>query len=208
MSMEEWKEYKLEEISCLSTGFPFKGNKYSKDGIRVVRGDNVTIGQLRWDTEKDKRWNEYFEREAEFSLRTNDIVIGMDGSRVGLNRAQIKEPDLPLLLAQRVACVRSNDKSIQKFLYYHIFSKRFVDYVKSIHTGTSIPHISLKQIGSFTIQLPPLATQQKIANILSSLDDKIEVNRRINEQLEELAQALFKSWFVDFEPFKDCLILI
>ena len=87
MSMEEWKEYKLEEISCLSTGFPFKGNKYSKDGIRVVRGDNVTIGQLRWDTEKDKRWNEYFEREAEFSLRTNDIVIGMDGSRVGLNRA-------------------------------------------------------------------------------------------------------------------------
>jgi type I restriction enzyme S subunit len=201
--MEEWKEYKLEEISCLSTGFPFKGNKYSKDGIRVVRGDNVTIGQLRWDTEKDKRWNEYFEREAEFSLRTNDIVIGMDGSRVGLNRAQIKEPDLPLLLAQRVACVRSNDKSIQKFLYYHIFSKRFVDYVKSIHTGTSIPHISLKQIGSFTIQLPPLATQQKIANILSSLDDKIEVNRRINEQLEELAQALFKSWFVDFEPFKD-----
>ena len=203
MSMEEWKEYKLEEISCLSTGFPFKGNKYSKDGIRVVRGDNVTIGQLRWDTEKDKRWNEYFEREAEFSLRTNDIVIGMDGSRVGLNRAQIKEPDLPLLLAQRVACVRSNDKSIQKFLYYHIFSKRFVDYVKSIHTGTSIPHISLKQIGSFTIQLPPLATQQKIANILSSLDDKIEVNRRINEQLEELAQALFKSWFVDFEPFKD-----
>ena len=203
MSMEEWKEYKMEEISCLSTGFPFKGNKYSKDGIRVVRGDNVTIGQLRWDTEKDKRWNEYFEREAEFSLRTNDIVIGMDGSRVGLNRAQIKEPDLPLLLAQRVACVRSNDKSIQKFLYYHIFSKRFVDYVKSIHTGTSIPHISLKQIGSFTIQLPPLATQQKIANILSSLDDKIEVNRRINEQLEELAQALFKSWFVDFEPFKD-----
>ncbi len=203
MSMEEWKEYKLEEISCLSTGFPFKGNKYSKDGIRVVRGDNVTIGQLRWDTEKDKRWNEYFEREAEFSLRTNDIVIGMDGSRVGLNRAQIKEPDLPLLLAQRVACVRSNDKSIQKFLYYHIFSKRFVDYVKSIHTGTSIPHISLKQIGSFTIQLPPLATQQKISNILSSLDDKIEVNRRINEQLDELAQALFKSWFVDFEPFKD-----
>ena len=201
--MEEWKEYKLEEISYLSTGFPFKGNKYSKDGIRVVRGDNVTIGQLRWDIEKDKRWNEYFEREAEFSLRANDIVIGMDGSRVGLNRAQIKKSDLPLLLAQRVACVRSNDKSIQKFLYYHIFSKRFVDYVKSIHTGTSIPHISLKQIGSFTIQLPPLEIQQKIANILSSLDDKIEVNRRINEQLEELAQTLFKSWFVDFEPFKD-----
>ena len=201
--MEEWKEYKLGEISSLSTGFPFNGNKYSKIGTRVVRGDNVTIGQLRWDTEKDKRWNEYFEREADFSLRANDIVIGMDGSRVGMNRAQIKDSDLPLLLAQRVACVRNNEKSIQKFIYYHIFSKRFVDYVKSIHTGTSIPHISLKQIGDFPITLPPLPIQQKIAHILSSLDDKIEVNRRINDNLEQQAQALFKSWFVNFEPFKD-----
>ena len=56
---------------------------------------------------------------------------------------------------------------------------------------------------NYCMNLPSLPTQQKIANILSSLDDKIEVNRRINEQLEELAQALFKSWFVDFEPFKD-----
>ena len=56
---------------------------------------------------------------------------------------------------------------------------------------------------NWKVTLPSLPTQQKIANILSSLDDKIEVNRRINEQLEELAQALFKSWFVDFEPFKD-----
>ena len=165
MSMEEWKEYKLGEISFLSTGFPFKGDKYSKIGTRVVRGDNITIGQLRWDTDKDKRWNECFEREADFSLRANDIVIGMDGSRVGMNRAQIKESDLPLLLAQRVACVRNNEKSVQKFIYYHIFSKRFVDYVKSIHTGTSIPHISLKQIGDFPISLPSLLTQQKIANI-------------------------------------------
>ena len=82
--MEEWKEYKLGEISFLSTGFPFKGDKYSKIGTRVVRGDNITIGQLRWDTDKDKRWNECFEREADFSLRANDIVIGMDGSRVGI----------------------------------------------------------------------------------------------------------------------------
>ena len=103
--MEEWKEYKLGDVAFLSTGFPFKGAKYAKEGVRVVRGDNVTIGKLRWDTDKDKRWNEYFEREEEFSLRANDIVIGMDGSRVGLNRAQIKESDLPLLIAQRVACI-------------------------------------------------------------------------------------------------------
>ena len=94
--MGDWKEYKLGEVASLSTGFPFKGDKYSKDGVRVVRGDNVTIGELRWPTEKDKRWNEPFDRSEEFSLRENDIVIGMDGSRVGYNRAQIKKDFLIL----------------------------------------------------------------------------------------------------------------
>lgn len=201
--MEEWKEYKLKDISYLTTGFPFDGHKYGKKGIRVVRGDNVTIGNLRWDTDKDKRWSEPFDRAADFSLMADDIVIGMDGSRVGKNRAQVKETDLPLLLAQRVACVRHNELSIQSFLYYQIFSDRFENYIKAVHTGTSIPHVSLKQIGDFSIVLPPLDVQKKISNILKSLDDKIEVNRRINENLEQQAQALFKSWFVDFEPFKD-----
>lgn len=124
--MMEWKEYKIGEVASLSTGFPFKGEKYSKEGVRVVRGDNVTIGELRWPTEKDKRWNEPFDRSEEFSLRENDIVIGMDGSRVGYNRAQIKKEDLPLLIAQRVACIRNNEKSLQSFLYYQIFSNRFI----------------------------------------------------------------------------------
>lgn len=201
--MGEWKTYKLCEVANLSTGFPFDGHKYAKEGQRVVRGDNVTIGELRWDTDKDKRWNEPFARAEEFSLQEGDIVIGMDGSRVGRNRAQIKADDLPLLLAQRVACVRHNGKSLQKFLYYQIFSKNFENYIKSVHTGTSIPHVSLKQIGDFSFQVPDLSTQQRIAGILGSLDDKIELNRRINANLEAQAQALFRSWFVDFEPFRD-----
>lgn len=201
--MGEWKTYKLCEVANLSTGFPFDGHKYAKEGQRVIRGDNVTIGELRWDTDKDKRWNEPFARAEEFSLQEGDIVIGMDGSRVGRNRAQIKADDLPLLLAQRVACVRHNEKSLQKFLYYQIFSKNFENYIKSVHTGTSIPHVSLKQIGDFSFQVPDLSTQRRIAGILGSLDDKIELNRRINANLEAQAQALFRSWFVDFEPFRD-----
>lgn len=197
--MGEWKTYKLCEVANLSTGFPFNGHKYAKEGQRVVRGDNVTIGELRWDTDKDKRWNEPFARAEEFSLQEGDIVIGMDGSRVGRNRAQIKADDLPLLLAQRVACVRHNEKSLQKFLYYQIFSKNFENYIKSVHTGTSIPHVSLKQIGDFSFQVPDLSTQRRIAGILGSLDDKIELNRRINANLEAQAQALFRSWFVDID---------
>ena len=203
MNMTNWKTYKLCEVANLSTGFPFDGQKYTKEGLRVVRGDNITIGALRWDADKDKRWNETFSRAKEFSLQEGDIVIGMDGSRVGRNRAQIKVSDLPLLLAQRVACIRHNSQTLQKFLYYQIFSNRFENYIKSVHTGTSIPHVSLKQIGDFSFQVPDLFTQQRITNILSALDDKIELNHRINKNLEQQAQALFKSWFVDFEPFQD-----
>ena len=201
--MKEWKTYKLYEVANLTTGFPFAGEKYAKEGTRVVRGDNVTIGALRWDSEKLKCWNEPFERFNEFSLKEGDIVIGMDGSRVGQNRAQVKNEDLPLLLAQRVACIRNNEKSIQDFLYYLIFNNRFVDYVKQVQTGTSIPHISLKQIGNYEVNLPSIETQTKISQILRALDNKIEINKRINDNLEQQAQALYKSWFVDFEPFKD-----
>lgn len=199
----EWKEVRLGDVCNIITGFPFPGKKYSKEGTRVVRGDNVTIGNLRWDTEKDKRWNEPFDKTEYYSLQANDIVIGMDGSRVGKNKARIKEEDLPLLLAQRVACVRHNELAEQDYLYYNIFSKKFIDYVNSIHTGSAIPHISQKQIEDYKILLPNLETQRRIASILSSLDRKIELNNKINADLEEMAQAIFKNWFVDFEPFKD-----
>ncbi len=198
----EWKEVRLGDVCNIITGFPFPGKKYSQKGVRVVRGDNVTIGNLRWDTEKDKRWNEPFDKTEYYSLQANDIVIGMDGSRVGKNKARIKEEDLPLLLAQRVACVRHNELAEQDYLYYNIFSKKFVDYVNSIHTGSAIPHISQKQIEDYKILLPNLETQRRIASILSSLDRKIELNNKINADLEEMAQAIFKNWFVDFEPFK------
>ena len=201
--MEEWKEYKLSDIAALSTGFPFDGHKYAKEGIRVVRGDNVTIGSLRWDTDKDKRWNEPFNRASEYSLRADDIVIGMDGSRVGKNRAKVKQEDLPLYIAQRVACIRHNDLSLQSFLYYQIFSQDFENYIKAVQTGTSIPHVSLKQIGDYPVLLPSLKVQQIIADILKSLDDKIEVNKRLNDNLQHQANALFKLWFVDFELFRD-----
>ena len=199
----KFKQVKLSEVANLFAGYPFKGNNYSDKGVRVVRGDNVTIGHLRWTIGKDKRWNEPFDQFEYYSLHENDIVIGMDGSRVGMNRAQIKHEDLPLLLAQRVACIRNNSNSIQDYLYYQIFSNNFVQYIKAIHTGTSIPHVSLKQIGDFGIPLPSLSDQRKIAGILSALDAKIENNNKINANLEAQAEALFKSWFVDFTPFKD-----
>jgi type I restriction enzyme, S subunit len=190
------KKYTLTDAAEVLTGFPFKGNKYSNEGIRVVRGENVTIGSLRWDT--IKCWNEPFKELEKYSLDEGDIVIGMDGSRVGKNRAQIRKDDLPLILAQRVARLRAKNNFSQDFLAYVIKSKLFEQYVDAIKTGTSIPHISPKQIKEFEFIAPEKKTQQRIASILSSLDDAIELNQQFNKTLEEMAKAIFKEWFVDF----------
>jgi type I restriction enzyme S subunit len=194
--MSEWKEYKLGEIAEISTGYAFKGDKYDFKGeLRVVRGENVTIGKLRWDSEK--YWNRSIIGLEQYYLRENDIVIGMDGSRIGHNRAIIKLNELPLILAQRVARLRAKENSNQGFIWYNIFSSNFKDYVEAIHTGTSIPHISQNQISNFEILLPPLPEQSTIASILSSLDDKIDLLHRQNATLEKMAETLFRQWFVE-----------
>ena len=187
----------LGEIANVTTGYPFKGNLYSDEGVRVVRGENITVGSLRWDS--IKCWNSKFEQTEKYSLKEDDVVIGMDGSRVGKNRAQIKARDLPLLLAQRVACVRSTELSDQNYLFYLIRSEKFEQYVNKIQTGSSIPHISLRQIEEFPVAFPPLSTQQKIASVLSVLDSKIELNNRINAELEAMAKTLYDYWFVQFD---------
>jgi type I restriction enzyme S subunit len=74
------------------------------------------------------------------------------------------------------------------------------DYIKSISIGSSVPGFNLGQLKELEILLPPLPTQHAIARILGSLDDKIELNRRMNETLEAMARAIFRSWFVDFDP--------
>ena len=194
--MSEWKTYRLGRVANITTGFPFKGDQYSSIGTRVLRGENIGDKVLRWDSHRDKRWCQPFERADDYALQADDIVLAMDGN-VGKNKARIKTDDLPLLLAQRVACVRNNRLSDQVFLYYVLNSREFADYLNSVKTGTTIQHISMKQIADFEVSLPPLAEQKRIAGILGALDDKIELNRRINANLEEQVKALFKEWFVE-----------
>jgi len=192
--MGEWRECKLGDVTYISTGYSFKGDLYEFSGsLRAVRGENITEGILRWDSEKF--WNHSFDKK--YLLEADDIVIGMDGSKVGKNRAKIKEADLPLILAQRVARIKATNLSNQGFIWYTLFNNNFVNYVESIHTGTSIPHISMKQIADYEILVPPLEEQKAIAEVLSSLDDKIDLLHRQNKTLEELAQTLFRQWFIE-----------
>ena len=90
-----------------------------------------------------------------------------------------------------------------RILKYYTHSKPYFDWVNSFDTGATRGNINAKTYGDMEIELPSRKVQDKIVSILSSLDRKIELNNKINADLEEMAQAIFKNWFVDFEPFKD-----
>lgn len=199
----DWPLVPLKSVAEVFTGFPFKGDAYLPpgSGIRVVRGDNVTENKVRWG-EKEKCWASVTAELANYVLRAGDLVIGMDGSRVGRNFATISVDDDGSLLAQRVARLRAKGPMHQAFLKYSVCNQAFSDYVRSIHTGTSIPHISKGQIQNFGVYLPPTSEQAAIANALGSLDDRIDHNRALATNLEAIARRLFKSWFVEFDPVR------
>ena len=96
--------------------------------------------------------------------------------------------------------VRAKQGTDQKFLFYYMASEPFIDFATSSSNGTRMPRARWKYVSQYKIQLPPLNEQHTIAHILGTLDDKIELNRQINETLESVAKLLFKSWFVDFDP--------
>ena len=199
-----WKTYKLKDVAKLSTGFAFKSKDYELFGnLKVIRGKNITEGYLRWNDDS-RFWNHSIEDYTKYLVQLDDIVIGMDGSKIGKNRAIVRETDLPSILAQRVGRVQAKEGvSCQKYLWQLINNNNFENYVENVKTGTSIPHISLGQIGDLELNLPPLQEQKAIASILSAIDDKIENNLAINKTLEDMAMALYKHWFVDFGPFQD-----
>ena len=200
----EWEETTLGEHVELATGEAFQSGSFGTtpdSGTLLARGDNVKEGEFEWG-EKARYWPELTPDLERYLLREGDVLLGMDGSKVGKNWVRVRQKDLPCLLVQRVARLRAKRTMGQGFLRYLIGNPQFRDYVARVRTGTSIPHISGGQIKSYEILLPPLAEQKAIAAVLGALDDKIELNQRMNSTLEAMARALFQSWFVDFDPVR------
>ena len=200
-----WSSATLRDVADLLTGYPFRSDSYVSDvdAPRLLRGDNVAQGTIRWNGVK--RWGpKPSEKIDPYWLREDDVVLAMDRPWIeaGLKFASIRETDLPALLVQRVARLRGSDRLMDRFLHYVVASRQFTDYVLSVQTGTAVPHISGNQIKEYEFLLPSLPEQRSIAHILGTLDDKIALNRRMNETLEAMARALFKSWFVDFDPVR------
>ena len=204
---DKWSNATLRDVADILTGYPFKSEFYVSDvdAPRLLRGDNVAQGAIRWNGVK--RWGpEPSEKIEPYWLGEGDVVLAMDRPWIeaGLKFALIREADFPALLVQRVACLRGSDRLMDGFLHYVVASREVNSriHVLSVQTGTAVPHISGNQIGEYEFLLPSLPEQRTIAHILGTLDDKIELNRRMNETLEAMARALFKSWFVDFEPVR------
>lgn len=189
-----YKTIQLSKAADIIVGFPFASEKFNinAQGTRLVRGKNITTGNLRWGDDT-RWWDDSSIDLSKYMLKADDIVIGMDGSLVGKNYAKISENDLPLLLVQRVACIRAKEGYDQRFLWGCIASGKFERYIDSIKTGTSIPHISGGQIGNYLIPNFDLPTQKKIAAILSALDEKIAINRAINDNLQQQLFSLYEN---------------
>ncbi len=197
----DWKQGKIADYVDLLMGFPFKSDQFAQSpGVKLARGMNVKRGEFEWTEDETKYWSTITPDLKPYELRPGDILIGMDGSRVGENWVCVSEHDLPCLLVQRVARLRTKNGLRQGYLKYLIGNPAFTAYVKAIHTGTSIPHISGKQIGDYPIAIPPLPAQERIAEVLGKPDDKIDHNRRMSRTLEKMAAVIFKSWFIDFDP--------
>ena len=196
----EWKEVTLGEVSS-KIGDGLHGTpKYNDEGsYYFINGNNLNCGQIiiKNDT-KRVGIDEFVKNQKDLNEQT--ILVSINGT-IGNVAKYNNEP----CILGKSACYINVIKEVDKeFIYYVLTSANFKRNITNEATGTTIKNVSLKQMREYKFYIPcNLADQRRIAYILSSLDRKIELNNKINADLEEMAQAIFKNWFVDFEPFKD-----
>lgn len=200
--MTDWKKTTLGQVAQVFTGFPFKSNDYSEDphDIKLLRGDNIAQGTLRWDDAKKWPKSEY-EKYAQYQLKEDDVVLAMDRPWIGagLKYSSVRKEDLPSLLVQRTARLRGSAELDIVYLKYIIASPWFSKYIQSINTGSLVPHISSKQIKDYPVNLPSVQQQKRLSSVLAAIDNKININNRINAELEAMAKMLYDYWFVQFD---------
>ena len=203
MKMEEWKEYSIHDITRrVKVGFVGScENDYcsinDKDAIPMIRTTDLTNYIIHFDNQKFVT-KEFHEKNIKSQLHKHDLLIARHGDN---GKTCIYESDEPANCLNVIIIEPDNNKCDYKFLKYMFDSSSVKNILSGTLVGSVQPVLNTKTVENLIIKIPPLPIQKKIAAILSSLDDKIELNNKINTNLEQQAQALFKNWFVDFEPF-------
>lgn len=193
----EWVATHIGEKIDLLTGYPFGGEDISENssGVRLLRGINITEGQIRHHQDIDRYFLGKTEKLEKYKVKNNDLVIGMDGSKVGKNVALITPSNSGALLVQRVARLRASNPYLIKIIYQQINSKVFHSYVDKINTSSGIPHISAQQIIDFRVCIPSTNEQRKIVDCLSTLDDMITASGQKIESLKFFKKGLMQQLF-------------
>ena len=196
------KETSLGEHIDLLAGFAFKSKGYTEDqnSMRLMRGDNIVPGAVRW--EGAKYWPiDDCEAYEKFQLKADDVLIAMDRTwiKAGIKYAVLSDNDVPSLLVQRVSRLRCLATLDTHFLAMLIGSKSFERYVLSIQTGTGVPHISPTQIRDFQFPLPDIDTQAKIVERLlivkNSSSELSEAYSKKLQDFDDLRQSLLQKAF-------------
>lgn len=190
---DSWELKRVGHHIDFITGYAFKSEQFSfESGIKLVRGDNVTEGMLRWG-DKTRYWPKLTKYLEQYLLQDEDILIGMDGSKVGKNYTIVHEPDLPLLLVQRVARLRTDDELDYRYLAYLIGSELFRIWTTLVKTDPAIPHISPSDIRGFPLPFPSREEQIGIARFLkyevAKINILIEKQHHLIKLLKEKRQA-------------------
>ncbi|MFR4671276.1 MAG: restriction endonuclease subunit S [Intestinibacter bartlettii] len=194
MSCSDWKTVKLEEVVDILGDGLHGTPKYSDDGEYYFINGNNLDGKIIVN-EKTKRvgLEQYLKYKKDLNDRT--LLVSINGTL-----GKVAEYGGEDIILGKSACYFNVKKDVnKKYIKYILLSDIFKHYIHNYSTGTTIKNLGLKQMRKFKFPLPNIEEQEKIANILSSLDDKIELNNEMNKTLEEMAQSIFKRWFIDFE---------
>ena len=193
--MTNWKEYKLGDIAdYINRGVT---PSYSDEGVIVINQKCVRDGQVKYEQSRYTN-SEKKKISEEKYLKSFDILINSTGQGTLGRVGQVKKIISPTTVDSHLTIVRVNKNHDPIFLGYVLKSKQSI--IEDLAEGTTgQTELSRYKVAALPLVLPDLPTQSAIAEILSSLDDKIELNNKINQELENLAQTLFKQWFIDFE---------
>lgn len=205
----EWKEVRLGDVVEIVNGFAFKSKAFTLEGIPVIKIKNIKAGKVILN---DLDYISTSDINPKYTkIRSSDILITMTGNRMDgspetwVGKVSLFRHQGDFYLNQRVSALRLIDDTVDNnFLSYYLSSwQSQLYFALNSNSSGGQANITPAVVQEYRLMVPELETQRSIASILSSLDRKIELNNKINADLEEMAQAIFKNWFIDFEPFKD-----
>ena len=205
-----WKLVSLGEVCDIKNGYAFKSKDFCSSGIPVVKIKNVKPNQI---IESDFSYvpETVANEKSKWLISKGEILLTMTGNRADgspeswVGKAALFALEGKYLLNQRVASIKSNSDALDtEYLGYYLSSwESQLYFIKHSNSSGGQANISPTTVKEYSIFLPPIDEQKRIVSILRALDNKIKINNRINANLQQQAQAIFKSWFVDFEPFQD-----